>query len=115
MDSKGLDSTRTPSPGMIKLFNDDWIPTTKDTNDKIYSAGSGIMKTLESGSPRVDACMTWAARRKTTRAEDVAYSLMGIFDLSLQIACGEAGDRAFCRLIEVIMQAGGPSVLNWNG
>jgi hypothetical protein len=61
MDSKGLDSTRTPSPGMIKFFNNDWIPMTKDTNDKIYSAGSGIMKTLESGLPRVDA-----------RVEDVA-------------------------------------------
>ncbi|KAG0702058.1 hypothetical protein DFH29DRAFT_999703 [Suillus ampliporus] len=28
--------------------------------------------------------MTWAARRKTMRVEDIAYSLMGIFDVSLQ-------------------------------
>lgn len=63
----------------------------------------------------VDKRMTWAARRKTTRVEDVAYSLMGMFDVSLQIAYGEGGDRAFCRLIEVIMQAGDPSVLNWKG
>ncbi|KAG1866493.1 hypothetical protein DFJ58DRAFT_138311 [Suillus subalutaceus] len=62
----------------------------------------------------VDKRMTWAARRKTTRVEDVAYSLMGMFDVSLQIAYG-GGDRAFCRLIEVIMQAGDPSVLNWKG
>ena len=58
--------------------------------------------------------MTWAAKRDTTRVEDVAYSLMGIFDVSLQIAYGEGGDRAFCRLIEAIMKAGDPSVLNWN-
>ncbi|KAG0691891.1 hypothetical protein DFH29DRAFT_760517, partial [Suillus ampliporus] len=61
----------------------------------------------------VDKRMTWAAGRKTTRVEDVAYSLMGIFDVSLQIAYGEGGDRAFFRLIEAIMQAGDPSILNW--
>jgi hypothetical protein len=61
--------------------------------------------------------MTWAARRKTTRVEDMAYSLMIIFDLSLhwQIACGETGDQMLGRPIEVIMQASGPSVLNWKG
>ncbi|OJA07710.1 hypothetical protein AZE42_05200 [Rhizopogon vesiculosus] len=59
--------------------------------------------------------MTWAASRKTTRVEDVAYSLMGIFDVSLQIAYGEGGGSAFCRLIEAIMHAGDPSVLNWKG
>lgn len=55
-----------------------------------------------------------AARRETTRVEDVAYSLMGVFDVSLQIAYG-GGDRAFCRLIEAIMRAGDPSILNWKG
>ncbi|KAG1752666.1 uncharacterized protein EDB91DRAFT_1103739 [Suillus paluster] len=63
----------------------------------------------------VDKRMTWAARRNTTRVEDVAYSLMGMFDVSLQIAYGEGGDRAFCRLVEAIIQAGDPSVLNWKG
>ncbi|OAX36716.1 hypothetical protein K503DRAFT_824140 [Rhizopogon vinicolor AM-OR11-026] len=55
------------------------------------------------------------ARCKTTRVEDVAYSLMGIFDVTLQISYGEGGDRAFCRPIEAITQAGDPSVLNWRG
>jgi hypothetical protein len=45
----------------------------------------------------------------------VAYSLMGIFDVSLQIAYGEGGDLAFCRLIEAIMRGGDSSVLNWAG
>ncbi|KAG1773225.1 hypothetical protein EV702DRAFT_1048311 [Suillus placidus] len=39
---------------------------------------------------------------------------MGVFDVSLQIAYG-GGDRAFCRLIEAIMRAGDPSILNWKG
>jgi hypothetical protein len=70
-----------------------------------------------SPSPQhIDRRMTWAAQRRTTRAEDVAYSLMGMFDVSLQIAYGERGERAFGRLIEALMQAGGDSlVLNWAG
>ncbi|EIW79065.1 HET-domain-containing protein, partial [Coniophora puteana RWD-64-598 SS2] len=66
-------------------------------------------------SPRdVDERMTWAANREVTREEDTAYCLMGIFDVSIPIAYGEGLDRAFCRLVEAIMAAGGdPSVLNW--
>ncbi|OJA09063.1 hypothetical protein AZE42_11495 [Rhizopogon vesiculosus] len=116
------------APYMIKLFNKHWMPMTGDGNDK-SDEETKIMKTLERatgihplalmlfrpGPVKVDERMTWAARRKTTRVEDVAYSLMGIFDVSLQIAYGEGGDRAFCRLFEAIMQAGDPSVLNWTG
>ncbi|OJA15061.1 hypothetical protein AZE42_08228 [Rhizopogon vesiculosus] len=40
---------------------------------------------------------------------------MGIFDVSLQIAYGEGGERAFCRLIEAILQGGSCSVFNWHG
>jgi hypothetical protein len=117
------------APESIKFFNKHWMPMTADGNDKSKSE-TEVMKTLEtatgiplddlwrfSPSPvRVDERMTWAARRRTTRDEDVAYSLMGIFKVSLQIAYGEGGDLAFCRLIEAIMQSGGdPSVFNWKG
>jgi hypothetical protein len=116
------------APYMIKLFNKHWMPMTGDGNDK-SGEETEVMKMLERATgihPRalvffrpgpieVDERMIWAARRKTTRAEDGAYSLMGIFDVSLQIAYGEGGDRAFCRLIEAIMQSGDPSILNWTG
>lgn len=117
------------APAHIKFFNKHWKPMTNDSNDK-QKATTKILQTLEKATgiphdkincqfnPRpfnVDERMVWAARRKTTKVEDVAYSLMGIFDVSLQIAYGEGGDRAFCRLIEAIMQAGDPSVLNWKG
>lgn len=92
----------------------------KDTEVmKTLSRATGIplrdLSIFLPGPESVDERMTWAARRKTTRDEDVAYSLMGIFDVSLQIAYGEGADRAFCRLIEAIMQDGDPSVLNWAG
>ncbi|EJF56687.1 HET-domain-containing protein [Dichomitus squalens LYAD-421 SS1] len=47
--------------------------------------------------------MSWAARRETTRKEDEAYSLLGIFDISMSPLYGE-GARAFVRLQEEIMK-----------
>ncbi|PIL24779.1 hypothetical protein GSI_12665 [Ganoderma sinense ZZ0214-1] len=47
--------------------------------------------------------MSWAAARETTRVEDRAYSLFGIFDVNLPTLYGE-GDRAFQRLQEEILR-----------
>lgn len=41
--------------------------------------------------------MLWAAKRKTTREEDKAYCLLGIFDISMPLIYGE-GRRALSRL-----------------
>ncbi|KAM5545413.1 hypothetical protein V8D89_001026 [Ganoderma adspersum] len=46
---------------------------------------------------------SWASRRQTTRAEDRAYSLLGLFDINMSTLYGE-GDRAFRRLQEEIMK-----------
>ncbi|KAF9479675.1 hypothetical protein BDN70DRAFT_806684, partial [Pholiota conissans] len=47
--------------------------------------------------------MQWAASREVTREEDMAYSLMGIFNVSISIAYGEGAERAFRRLLEEIL------------
>lgn len=47
--------------------------------------------------------MSWASRRKTTRVEDIAYSLMGIFDVNMPLIYGERS-KAFVRLQEEIMK-----------
>jgi hypothetical protein len=47
--------------------------------------------------------MRWAANRKTTRIEDIAYCLMGIFDVNMPLLYGE-GRRAFTRLQEEIIK-----------
>ncbi|KAF8124529.1 hypothetical protein EV363DRAFT_1353799 [Boletus edulis] len=43
--------------------------------------------------------MSWASKRRTTRTEDKAYCLIGLFRISLTIAYGE-GHQAFSRLVE---------------
>ncbi|KAI0743053.1 hypothetical protein C8Q80DRAFT_1055589, partial [Daedaleopsis nitida] len=47
--------------------------------------------------------LSWASRRETTRVEDEAYSLMGIFGVNITVMYGE-GRRAFRRLQEEIMK-----------
>lgn len=49
--------------------------------------------------------MSWAANRVTTRAEDIAYCLFGLFDVNLPLLYGEGGIKAFMRLQEEIMKA----------
>jgi hypothetical protein len=47
--------------------------------------------------------MSWAAERQTTRLEDIAYCLMGLFDVSMPLLYGE-GKKAFTRLQEEILK-----------
>lgn len=47
--------------------------------------------------------MSWASHREATRAEDVAYSLMGIFDINMPMLYGER-HKAFIRLQEEILR-----------
>ena len=46
---------------------------------------------------------SWASGRETTRVEDQAYSLLGMFDINMPTLYGE-GERAFRRLQEEIMR-----------
>ncbi|KAF5571506.1 beta transducin [Fusarium phyllophilum] len=47
--------------------------------------------------------MSWASERKTTRIEDTAYCLLGIFGINMPLLYGE-GTNAFLRLQEEIMK-----------
>ncbi|PVH73201.1 HET-domain-containing protein, partial [Cadophora sp. DSE1049] len=50
----------------------------------------------------VDERFSWAKKRQTTRGEDKAYSLLGIFDVQMPLLYGEGEVRAFQRLREAI-------------
>jgi hypothetical protein len=58
--------------------------------------------------------MSWAARRETTRLEDRAYSLLGLFGVSMPLIYGE-GEQAFKRLqLEVMKSSTDHSLFAWN-
>ncbi|RII09981.1 hypothetical protein CUC08_Gglean005971 [Alternaria sp. MG1] len=46
----------------------------------------------------IDQRMKWSEGRKTTRQEDLAYSLLGIFDIQMTLYYGEGRERALERL-----------------
>ncbi|KAK4172638.1 heterokaryon incompatibility protein-domain-containing protein [Triangularia setosa] len=57
--------------------------------------------------------MSWAANRQTTRPEDVAYCLLGVFGVKLPMIYGE-GDNAFRRLQEeIILKSNDMTIFAW--
>ncbi|KAF2845622.1 HET-domain-containing protein [Plenodomus tracheiphilus IPT5] len=57
--------------------------------------------------------MSWASERETTRPEDLAYCLLGLFGVNMPLLYGE-GTRAFLRLQEEIMkQSDDQTLLAW--
>ncbi|KAH8819884.1 heterokaryon incompatibility protein-domain-containing protein [Xylogone sp. PMI_703] len=57
--------------------------------------------------------MSWASGRQTTRAEDMAYCLLGLFDINMPMLYGE-GQMAFLRLQEeVIKKTNDLSLFAW--
>ncbi|KAI0854997.1 heterokaryon incompatibility protein-domain-containing protein [Xylaria cubensis] len=57
--------------------------------------------------------MSWAADRATSRKEDVAYCLLGLFKVNMPLLYGE-GDRAFHRLQEEIIRTSNDlSIFAW--
>ncbi|KAK3371549.1 heterokaryon incompatibility protein-domain-containing protein [Lasiosphaeria ovina] len=66
--------------------------------DEEVLADSSLLPTIP-----VARRMSWAAKRQTTREEDLAYCLFGIFNVHLPLIYGE-GTRAFIRLQEAIAQ-----------
>jgi hypothetical protein len=81
----------------------------KSTLERNVCEITGIPARAVRGSPFPDFSiaerMSWAGRRKTTCEEDQAYSLLGIFDISIPVIYGEGREKALRRLREEIDRA----------
>ena len=97
------------APWDVVFFSGDWTiigskDNLADLLEKITGIDRGVLlhqKSLDDVS--IAARLSWAATRTTTRVEDEAYSLLGIFDINMPTLYGE-GKRAFRRLQEEIMR-----------
>lgn len=57
--------------------------------------------------------MSWASKRETGRVEDMAYCLLGIFNINMPLLYGE-GKKAFMRLqLEIIRKSDDESIFAW--
>ena len=71
--------------------------------------------TLQPGLDRVREKLHLASRRQTMHVEDIAYSLLGIFNVAMPVIYGE-GTRAVGRLLEhVLTGSGDATILAWTG
>ncbi|KAM5546280.1 hypothetical protein V8D89_000406 [Ganoderma adspersum] len=97
------------APLSVEFLSNDWAPIGSkhaladlvENVTKIEQRALLHVKPLDTFS--VAQRLSWAANRETTRVEDRAYSLLGLFDINMPTLYGE-GDRAFRRLQEQIMQ-----------
>ncbi|KAH7926852.1 HET-domain-containing protein [Leucogyrophana mollusca] len=72
-----------------------------------------LLGTLPLTEVSVARKMSWASRRRTTRVEDRAYSLMGIFEVHMPLIYGE-GENAFIRLqTEIMRTSNDQSLFAW--
>jgi hypothetical protein len=104
---------------VIKFFDQEWkYLFDRQRQARLLSNITRIDEEILTGSKKLsDACsaekMSWAASRTTTRKEDMAYCLLGIFDVNMPLLYGE-GDKAFVRLQEeIIRQSGDLSIFAW--
>ncbi|KAK3372195.1 hypothetical protein B0H63DRAFT_496816 [Podospora didyma] len=75
---------------------------------KIYLVGTGNI-----GHVNIAQRMSWASARCTSRKEDLASSLLDLFDVNMPLLYGE-GDKAFLRLQEEIMSiSSDESLFRW--
>jgi hypothetical protein len=77
---------------------------------------TGIPEEAITGQPldtfSVEDRLLWAKHRHTKREEDSAYSLLGIFDVSMPLVYGEGRDKAYYRLLKEIESGGHTRELN---
>ncbi|RFU32298.1 hypothetical protein B7463_g4011, partial [Scytalidium lignicola] len=121
------------APRIVKFFASDWsLLNEKRVLSDFLSEITGINKdVLNWGGSRAQETkgenlksalnsasiaqrMSWAAKRQTTREEDLAYCLLGIFGINMPLIYGE-GSRAFFRLQEeIIKRSDDQTILAWN-
>lgn len=108
------------APKIVKFYDRDWTffgdknPTLIRELSSITGVNERILSgTLSPGDLSVANRMKWASKRSTTRPEDVAYCLMGLFGVNMPLLYGE-GKRAFIRLQEEICrQTDDQSLFAW--
>ena len=97
------------APRAVFFFDQGWNPIGTKTDLVLeLSRKTKIPEEVLNNTIKPSACsvaqrMSWAANRRTTREEDRAYSLTGLFDVFMPMIYGER-EKAFLRLQQQIIQ-----------
>ena len=115
--SRGWTLQELLAPWTVVFYDRNWndIGTKWGLIDEI-SLRTGIthQQMIDHTRVNIAAKMSWAATRRTTRLEDTAYCLMGLFDINMPLLYGE-GSKAFIRLQHeiMLMHEGDESIFAW--
>lgn len=96
------------APPNVIFVDQEWnVVGTKVDLGEVIESITGVSQWVLNGLSPISAVplakrMSWAANRDTTRVEDKAYCLLGIFDVNIPMIYGE-GATAFIRLQEAIL------------
>lgn len=97
------------APRKVEFYNaaHEFFGTLQDRLEVVHEATGIDLPVLRMERKLADVSvakrMSWAAKRETTRVEDRAYSLLGIFQINMPMLYGE-GRKAFQRLQEEILR-----------
>ncbi|KAI6141592.1 hypothetical protein BKA82DRAFT_4200189 [Pisolithus tinctorius] len=107
------------APKHLEFFDKDWryISNKRRLAPMLERITRILREVLKDGMAAkrlsVGQIMSWAADRKTTRVEDRAYSLLGLFGVNMPMLYGE-GKKAFQRLqLEIIRVSNDHSIFAW--
>jgi heterokaryon incompatibility protein (HET) len=95
------------APASVEFFSKDWERLgDKKSLERLICEITGIPSKALRGCPLADFSVTermlWAETRQTTREEDMAYSLLGIFEVYMPLIYSEGRANAVGRLQEAI-------------
>lgn len=117
--SRGWTLQELVAPRDLQFFNKDWVGIGDKQSlapklAEITKVPLCILRDgLSSYRPSVAQVISWAADRNTTRAEDRAYSLLGLLGVSMPTLYGEE-KGAFLRLqLEIMRTSNDQSIFAW--
>ena len=113
---------------VVRFYTEDWKPYLNldihnhkespeiiSEMEEVTGASARALTALRPGLDDIREKLRLASTRQTTRVEDAAYSLLGIFSMSLSVVYGE-GDKALGRfLAQLLASSGDTSILAWTG
>ncbi|KAI5459581.1 heterokaryon incompatibility protein-domain-containing protein [Mariannaea sp. PMI_226] len=107
------------APANVEFYDAEWnYRGSKSTHADQISSSTGLPLGILTGDENpqnhsVAARMSWIASRQTTRPEDIAYCMLGIFGVNMPLLYGE-GLMAFRRLQEEILRRNNDmTILAW--
>ncbi|KAI1187774.1 HET-domain-containing protein [Nemania serpens] len=116
--SRGWTLQELIAPKHMEFYDCDWNYFGSKTQlapvlSWITGVDSAVLRGGLLGNVLVGQRMSWAADRQTRRVEDLAYCLLGIFDINMPLLYGE-GEKAFTRLQEEIVRSSNDlSIFAW--